>query len=259
MVVLASVPAAAGTDCATRPAAPDCALDAPQDPVIGLSRLARALLAASPSSLPAADPEATIAYRRTVRVLATLAATNGMSASAGTTSVSSAEAVSAALHLQPKPETAMVTALLLPPPTALPPRPRARPSPDAVEDGGRLAPVSGRLVERFGARLPDGGVRRGLSYQAQAGELVRAPAAGRIAFAGPFRGYGLLLIVEHADGYHSLLTGLGRIDTHIEDLVRAGDPIGAAAGADGVAPRVYLEVRRGGRPIDPLPWLASAN
>jgi murein hydrolase activator len=254
--LLLVAPSTGAAACTTPTAAAECAVRAAEDPaVIGLSRVARALLAARTQPRPELDPATTIAYRRTVRVLATLAAANGPSPSpgSGADALAPPEDAAAALH----PDSPAVTALLLPPP--LPPRDRAAPPPGAAEDARRFAPVDGRIIQRFGARLPDGGVRRGIAYQAKAGEVVRAPASGRIAFAGPFRGYGLLLIVEHAGGYHSLLTGLGRIDTHIDEAVRAGDPIAAAAGAKGGAPRVYLELRRGGRPVDPMPWLASAN
>ena len=256
--LLLVTPGTGAAACTTPTAAAECAVRAAEDPaVIGLSRVARALLAARTEPPPELDPATTIAYRRTVRVLATLAAANGPGPGPGPGPGADALAPpddgAAALH----PDAPAVTALLLPPP--LPPRDRAAPPPGAAEDARRFAPVDGRIIQRFGARLPDGGVRRGIAYQAKAGEVVRAPASGRIAFAGPFRGYGLLLIVEHAGGYHSLLTGLGRIDTHIDEAVRAGDPIAAAAGAKGGAPRVYLELRRGGRPVDPMPWLASAN
>ena len=256
----------AGAAACTTPSAAKCAVPAAEDPaVIGLSRVARALLAARTQPSPEIDPRTTIAFRRTVRVLATLAAATGPSGAPGPSTALGPNSGPGATALAPpengaaarRPEPPAETALLLPP--SLPPRDRAKPSPGVAEAGRRFAPVDGRIVQRFGARLPDGGVRRGIAYQAKAGAVVRAPASGRIAFAGPFRGYGLLLIVEHAGGYHSLLTGLGRIDTHIDEYVRAGDPIAAAADANGGAPHIYLELRRGGRPVDPMPWLASAN
>jgi murein hydrolase activator len=76
-----------------------------------------------------------------------------------------------------------------------------------------------------------------------------------VVFAGPFRGYGQLLIIEHSEGYHSLMAGMGRIDTSVGARVLAGEPIGAMA-EDGT-PSLYVELRRDGQPINPLPWLAD--
>ncbi|MEN2978382.1 peptidoglycan DD-metalloendopeptidase family protein [Tistrella bauzanensis] len=121
----------------------------------------------------------------------------------------------------------------------------------------RRLPVSGRIIARFGE--PREGVERsGITYETPAGATVLTPFAGRVAFAGPFRHYGLLLIVEHGDGYHTLLAGFGRLDARVGDRVTAGDPVGAMADGGGTA-YLYLEVRRGGDPVDPAPLLARAN
>lgn len=121
----------------------------------------------------------------------------------------------------------------------------------------RRLPVSGRIVSRFGD-VHEGQERPGITYATPPGATVLTPFAGRVAFAGPFRHYGLLLIVEHGDGYHTLLAGLGRLDARVGDRVTAGDPIGAMADGGGTA-YLYLEVRRGGDPVDPAPLLARAN
>jgi septal ring factor EnvC (AmiA/AmiB activator) len=79
-------------------------------------------------------------------------------------------------------------------------------------------------------------------------------------FAGPFRGYGLVLILEQGGGYHWLIAGLGRLDVVPGQTVAAGEPIGLVGSKDGDdAPTVYLELRRNGQPIDPMPWLAASN
>ena len=84
-----------------------------------------------------------------------------------------------------------------------------------------------------------------------------SPYSGTIVFAGPFRSYGQLLIIEHGDGYHSLLAGLSRIDGTVGQWVAAGEPVGAMAPLSVGGPSLYVELRHNGEPVDPLPWLAA--
>lgn len=128
--------------------------------------------------------------------------------------------------------------------------------PDVAASGGRTMPVNGRATVQFG-HMVEGGPARGLTLVTRPEALVVAPAAGRIVYAGPFRGYGRMLIIEHPDGYHSLISGLGRIDGAVGHGLRAGEPIGRAEpGQDGVA-TLYFEVRRQGAPINPAGWLSG--
>ena len=76
-------------------------------------------------------------------------------------------------------------------------------------------------------------------------------------FAGPFRGYGQLLIIEHGGGYHVLLAGLSRVDGTVGDEVLEGEPVGVMGSPPGLKPKLYFELRRNGRPVNPLPWLAA--
>ena len=135
--------------------------------------------------------------------------------------------------------------------SALPgPLPRPGPEPAARRFGVppyRL-PVAGRLVTGLG-ELSDTGVRaRGLTIAAAPGARVVAPAAGRIVFARPFRGYGTVVIIDHGDGWSSALTGLDGVDVTPGDSIEAGRSIGRAAMAD--APRVGVELRRRGVAMD---------
>lgn len=132
-------------------------------------------------------------------------------------------------------------------------------------------PVRGRILKTFGTE--NGGLHeKGLTIAALTGAQVIAPHDGRIAFAGPFRGYGRLLIITHGEGYHTLLAGMDRIYATVGQWVLAGEPVGrmtdrkpagnkdAHANANeknGDAPRLYIELRKGDKPIDPLPWLAA--
>ncbi|MFY8092946.1 MAG: murein hydrolase activator EnvC family protein [Niveispirillum sp.] len=123
--------------------------------------------------------------------------------------------------------------------------------------GGMVAPVSGKVVKRYGQTDEVGATSRGLTYSGRAGGPVVAPADGAVMFAGPFKGYGLLLILEHPNGYHSLLAGLGRIDAQVGQRVLGGEPVGLLSG-DG-DPTLYYELRRGGQPVNPARGLAASD
>jgi septal ring factor EnvC (AmiA/AmiB activator) len=86
-----------------------------------------------------------------------------------------------------------------------------------------------------------------------------APYDGQVAFSGPFRGYGQILIIDHGEGYHTLLVGLSRIDGGEGQKVVAGEPVGLMGNSDSGRPALYVELRRNGRPINPLPWLTARN
>ncbi len=111
-----------------------------------------------------------------------------------------------------------------------------------------ILPVSGRTVLGYGAPQ-DAGVSRGVTFAPIAGAQVVAPASGRIAFAGPYRGYGNIVIIEHGGGWTSLVTGLSRTAVSVGDGVGSGSPLGKA---DPAQPRVTLELRRNGEPVNPL-------
>ncbi|SEL82312.1 Septal ring factor EnvC, activator of murein hydrolases AmiA and AmiB [Sphingomonas palmae] len=113
-------------------------------------------------------------------------------------------------------------------------------------------PVKGRLVTGFG-ELSDNGVRaRGLTFAVAPAARVVAPAAGRIVFARPFRGFGTIVIIDHGQGWVTLLTGLAELSVAREQQVAAGALIGTAASskAGDEAPQVTVELRRRGRPVD---------
>lgn len=126
-----------------------------------------------------------------------------------------------------------------------------------VQARGRLPfPAVGRLTGLYGQPLEGGLTRKGLSIETRDGANVIAPFDGKVVFAGPFRGYGQLLIIDHGEGYHSLLAGLGRIDAAMGQPVLAGEPVAVMDNGEG-KPELYVEFRRDNQPINPLPWLAS--
>jgi septal ring factor EnvC (AmiA/AmiB activator) len=114
-------------------------------------------------------------------------------------------------------------------------------------------PVTGTVVRLFGSKDADGIVSHGLTYKSMPGSPVVAPAGGKVVFAGPFRGYGQILILQHKGGYHSFLAGFGRIDAEMGQEVVAGEPLGVMP-AKGIAerPELYFEWRRNGEPVDPM-------
>lgn len=115
-----------------------------------------------------------------------------------------------------------------------------------------LLPVSGRLVTGFGA-FGEGRVQsRGISLAARGGAQVVAPGAGRVVFAGPYRGYGTIVIIEHGGGWTSLVTGLTALDTRVGRSVLAGSPLGTAGPG---RPVITLELRKDGTPLNPLDYL----
>jgi septal ring factor EnvC (AmiA/AmiB activator) len=130
--------------------------------------------------------------------------------------------------------------------------------PDSKDEVQRL-PVAGQVTTRYGEADKFGVTSRGLTVTSRPGAQVVAPSAGSVMFAGPFRGYGLILIVEHPNGYHSLIAGLGRIDTKVGQRVLAGEPLGImGTPADG-NPDLYFELRRNGQPINPQRGLPASD
>ncbi|MEH3104865.1 MAG: peptidoglycan DD-metalloendopeptidase family protein [Sphingomonas phyllosphaerae] len=132
-----------------------------------------------------------------------------------------------------------VMALTLP---AMPPV-----APGAANRAYRL-PVRGRLVTGMG-ELSGNGVRaRGLTLAVPAAATIVAPAGGRVRFAGPFRSFGRIVILDHGAGWTSLVAGLGAVAVESGARVAAGAPLGTAPRVDGA--RVTVELRRRGRPVD---------
>ncbi|HEX8527578.1 murein hydrolase activator EnvC family protein [Allosphingosinicella sp.] len=137
------------------------------------------------------------------------------------------------------------------------PLPRPNSGPEGRSTAPRpdyLLPVEGRLLVGVG-EISDGGVHaRGLTFATAPGAEIVAPANGRVRYAGRFRNYGEVVIIDHGGGWHSVITDLASINVTLDQNVRRGERIGRA-GTD--EPRVSIELRREGRPISIAPLLAG--
>jgi septal ring factor EnvC (AmiA/AmiB activator) len=120
-------------------------------------------------------------------------------------------------------------------------------------------PARGQLISRFDESTALGLSTKGIVIETRARAQIVAPFDGRIAFAGPFREYGLLLIIDHGEGYHTLLAGMGQIDVLLDQHVLAGEPVGVMGSPGDEKPQLYVELRKRGHPINPLPWLAAES
>ena len=130
-----------------------------------------------------------------------------------------------------------------------------------------LMPAQGRRVLAFGDKTQYGGQSKGLVLETRHGAQVTSACDGWIVFAGEFRTFGQLLIINAGDGYHILLAGLSQIDVQLGQFVLTGEPVGQMSAApkaqksntQGNAPVLYIEFRKDSKPIDPEPWLAAGS
>ncbi len=127
-------------------------------------------------------------------------------------------------------------------------------------------PVNGNKVRDFGGSDGFGGVQKGISLATRPGSQVTTPCDGWVVYAGPFRSYGQLLILNAGGGYHVLIAGMERISVNIGQFVLTGEPVATMGSTSQVAsilatnasqPVLYVEFRKDGTPIDPGPWWAA--
>ena len=117
-------------------------------------------------------------------------------------------------------------------------------------------PLAGSLLAGYGNALPDGRRSEGLLIAANAGDSVRAVAAGRVVFADWLKGYGLLLILDHGEGWMSLYAYNDALLKNVGDSVKAGDALAAVGNSGGQGrAALYFEMRRNGQPQKPDDWL----
>jgi septal ring factor EnvC (AmiA/AmiB activator) len=126
-------------------------------------------------------------------------------------------------------------------------------------------PTAGPIVRRFGEALSSGGRSNGLTFAAAAGAQVASPGAGAVQYVGPVKGWGVILILRLAGGYHLVLAGLERTSVSVGQSVAAGEPVGwmpdsrQSGGGPKGSRELYLEVREQGAPVDPGRWLKKTG
>ena len=122
---------------------------------------------------------------------------------------------------------------------------------------GKLrAPVSGDVIHRYGEKQGGNGTYRGMVFKTRPGATVVAPYDGEVAFTGPFRDYGNMVLIKHKNGYISLIAGLGTINTGLNQAAIRGEPIGTMP--EGGKLEAYVELRdSSAKPIDPADWFAN--
>lgn len=130
-------------------------------------------------------------------------------------------------------------------------------NPITARQGQLPMPAVGVLVGRYGEINDNGVALRGIRIATRHDAQVIAPHGGITVYAGRFRGYGQLLIIEHGEGYHTLLAGMARIDSEMGQRVLSGEPVGVMGRATVGQPVLYVELRRGGRPVNPRRWIAA--
>ncbi|WEK50900.1 MAG: peptidoglycan DD-metalloendopeptidase family protein [Candidatus Kaistia colombiensis] len=160
---------------------------------------------------------------------------------------------------------------------------RASRSPESLGSADRIAPAvafaatkgllprpaNGVQLKGFGDPDGLGGTTQGLSIATRAAARVSSPSDGWVVYAGPFRSYGQLLIINAGGGYHILLAGMERIDVELGQFVLAGEPVAlmgsrllassSTVGIGATQPVLYVEFRKDGNSIDPAPWWARSN
>ncbi|HEY3695223.1 murein hydrolase activator EnvC family protein [Phenylobacterium sp.] len=130
-------------------------------------------------------------------------------------------------------------------------------------EGGRvqpqflLAPSQGRITHAFGSLLTGGGRSNGLSILTARGAAVQSPGDALVQYAGPVKGWGVILILRMAGGYHLVLAGLDRTSVDVGQSVAVGTPVGWMPDERQSASELYFEVREQGVPVNPARWMRT--
>jgi septal ring factor EnvC (AmiA/AmiB activator) len=122
-----------------------------------------------------------------------------------------------------------------------------------------VLPTAGPVIRRFGDPLAGGGRSNGMTLTAAKGARAVSPAAGLVQYVGPVKGWGVIVILRLAGGYHLVLAGLDRTSVQVGQSVTEGQPVGWANDGRQATSELYLEVREQGSPVDPARWLVKSR
>ena len=126
-----------------------------------------------------------------------------------------------------------------------------------VKAKGKLPmPARGQIVTAYGEKKLKGVSSKGILIKTRNQAQVISPFDGSVIFAGPFRGYGNLIIIEHGKGYLTLLAGLDSIDCELGQMLLAGEPVGLMPDSDNA--KLYVELRKDNLPINPMAWMKKS-
>lgn len=129
-------------------------------------------------------------------------------------------------------------------------------------------PAGGAVLKAFGTDDGYGGQEKGMSLTTRVEAQVASPSDGWVVYAGPFRSYGQLLIINAGGGYHILLAGMDKITVELGQFVLSGEPVAvmgrgpqlvSSASLGTAQPILYVEFRKDGNSIDPTPWWATSE
>ncbi|MEL7032362.1 MAG: peptidoglycan DD-metalloendopeptidase family protein [Pseudomonadota bacterium] len=130
------------------------------------------------------------------------------------------------------------------------------PRPTVSQPLGVLAlPATGRMVRAWGDKMPGGEKSESVAFATRNGAQVSAPISGTVEFSGPFRSYGQLLILSTSDGYHVLLWGMSSNYVSVGQSVQQGEPVAKMSERASGEPELFMEVRKGGKPMNPAQWM----
>lgn len=122
-----------------------------------------------------------------------------------------------------------------------------------------VMPAQGQVVRRFGEPIPGGGRANGLTLATAKGARALSPAAGVVQYVGPVKGWGVIVILRLAGGYHLVLAGLERTSVQVGQSVAESQPVGWAPDGRQSTSELYLEIREQGSPVDPTQWLGGSR
>lgn len=121
---------------------------------------------------------------------------------------------------------------------------------------GKLSrPARGPILTQFHQEMSKGVISNGIDIKTAANAQVIAPYDGTVIFSGPFKNFASLLIIDHGDGYTSLLSGLEETDTKVGQTLLAGEPVGTMPSGNNV--KLHMEIRQNNRPLNPTEWMTN--